>query len=51
MGKINVGNKQNSFLNREWVGHARKWLKQNTSGLRSSWDKKVINREINEWRR
>lgn len=31
MGKIRVGNKQNSFLNGEWAGHVRKGWKKITS--------------------
>ena len=47
MSKLRVGHKQNSFLNREWVGHARKWLKQHTSGIRRCVDKKIVYNELN----
>ena len=40
MGKIRVGNKQNSFLNGEWAGHVRGKLKALTSKIRRSIDKK-----------
>jgi hypothetical protein len=48
MGKIRVGNKQNSGLNGEWAGHVRGWLKQATSGLRRLVDKRVISEELKE---
>jgi len=46
MGKIRVGNKQNSFLNGEWAGHVKKSWKKVTSGIRRSFDKKVIKQEL-----
>jgi len=49
MGKIRVGNKQNSFLNGEWVGHARRVLKKITSGIRRSRDKEIIHNELNNY--
>jgi hypothetical protein len=48
MGKIRVGNKQNSFLNGEWAGHVNKSWKRVTSGIRRSFDKKVIKQEIED---
>ena len=48
MGKIRVGNKQNSFLNGEWVGHARRYLKKATNRIRRIVDKKIIKTDINE---
>lgn len=46
MGKIRVGNKQNSFLNGEWAGHVRGWLKRHTSKLRRLSGKKEIREEL-----
>lgn len=48
MSKIRVGNKQNSFLNGEWVGHARKWGKFFTNKIRRNVDKETIKKDINE---
>jgi hypothetical protein len=48
MGKIRVGNKQNSFLNNEWAGHVRRWYKRFTSGRRRDVGKKEINKQLNE---
>ena len=46
MGKLRVGNKQNSFLNGEWAGHVRKWGKFFTNKIRRNIDKKVIKKEL-----
>jgi len=46
MGKLRVGNKQNSILNREWAGHVRKWGKFFTAKVRRTIDKKVIREEL-----
>lgn len=48
MGKIRVGNKQNSFLNGEWAGHVRKWGKKFTSGIRRAVSKKIIYNDLKE---
>jgi hypothetical protein len=32
--KLRKGNKQNSFLNGEYVAHARRWLKKLTNKIR-----------------
>ncbi len=42
MGKIRVGNKQNSILNGEWAGHVRGWWKRHTSKMRRAEGKQVI---------
>jgi hypothetical protein len=47
MSKLRVGHKQNSFLNGEWVGHARHWLKRITNGKRRCVDKNIIYNELN----
>jgi hypothetical protein len=44
---MRVGNKQNSFLNGEWVKHARD-TKKYTSGVRRAYDKKIIFTELND---
>jgi hypothetical protein len=46
MGKIRVGNKQNSFLNGEWAGHVRRGWKKATSGIRRALSKKIIQDEL-----
>jgi hypothetical protein len=48
MGKIRVGNKQNSILNGEWAGHMRAWGKKVTAKIRRNVDKKVIRQELKE---
>lgn len=48
MSKIRVGNKQNSFLNGLWGGHARKWGKRLASGIRRSESKKVIRADFKD---
>lgn len=48
MGKIRVGNKQNSYLNGEWAGHVRKDEKKLTSGIRRSVLKNELEQELNE---
>ena len=48
MGKIRVGNKQNSILNGEWAGHVRRWGKFFTAKLRRTVDKKTIRKELSE---
>ena len=48
MGKIRVGNKQNSYLNGEWAGHVRRWGKRFASGVRRMMSKKIVRNEINE---
>jgi hypothetical protein len=48
MSKIRVGNKQNSFLNREWAKHARKWGKFFTAKIRRNVDKRIIKKELSE---
>jgi hypothetical protein len=48
MGKIRVGNKQNSFLNGVWAGHVRKWGKKITSGIRRSVSKEIVRNELKE---
>jgi len=48
MGKIRVGNKQNSFLNGEWCGHMRRYGKFLTAKIRRNVDKKVIRQELKE---
>lgn len=48
MGKIRVGNKQNSFLNGEWGGHVRKWGKKFTAGMRRAFAKKEIYAALKE---
>lgn len=46
MGKLRVGNKQNSLLNGEWAGHVRKFGKFITNKIRRGVDKKVIKSEL-----
>lgn len=46
MGKLRVGNKQNSFLNGEWAKHMRSGGKRFTSKVRRMFDKKVIREEL-----
>lgn len=46
MGKLRVGNKQNSFLNGEWAKHMRRGGKRFTSKIRRMFDKKVIREEL-----
>lgn len=48
MGKIRVGNKQNSFLNGEWAGHVRKDWKRITAHIRRAIDKKIIKEDLTE---
>ena len=48
MGKIRVGNKQNSFLNGIWAGHARKFGKFMGNKARRIFDKKEIKVGIKE---
>ena len=48
MGKIRVGNKQNSFLNGEWKFHVRKWGKKFTSGVRRAVSKEIVRNELKE---
>lgn len=48
MGKIRVGNKQNSAINGEWAGHVRGKTKKVTSGKRRAISKKMINKVIKE---
>lgn len=47
MGKIRVGNKQNSILNGEWAKHVRGTWKKLTSRLRRIESKKIIKQELN----
>lgn len=46
MSKIRVGNKQNSYLNGEWAGHARPWGKKLAARRRRMLDKKIIKQEM-----
>ena len=46
MSKLRVGNKENSFLNKEWAGHARKFVKFFANKVRRCIDKKVIKKEL-----
>ena len=46
MGKIRTGNKKNSFLNGEWAGHVRRYLKKITSGKRRAEDRKLLRKEL-----
>ena len=48
MGKIRVGNKQNSAINGEWAGHVRGKMKKHTSGKRRAINKEITNKEIKE---
>ncbi len=48
MGKIRVGNKENSKLNGEWAGHVRGKIKKVTSGKRRAKSKEIINGTIKE---
>ena len=48
MGKLRVGNKQNSILNGEWCGHMRAWGKRVTAKILRNVDKKVIRQELKE---
>lgn len=48
MAKIRVGNKANSFINGEWAGHVRRWLKKHTASKRRQIDKKIIRNELKE---
>jgi hypothetical protein len=48
MSKIRVGNKQNSFLNKEWAGHVRGWWKRLTSKKRRNENKKEVNKQLKE---
>jgi hypothetical protein len=45
MNKLRVGNKQNSFLNGEWAGHVRWWLKRQTAKKRRRKGKREIKNE------
>jgi hypothetical protein len=49
MGKIRVGNKQNSFLNGEWAKHVRKGSKKHTSSIRRMFSKKAIRKELENY--
>lgn len=51
MGKVRVGNKQNSFLNGEWAGHVKGFCKKITSRLRRHADKEAIYNELQEGHR
>ena len=42
MGKVRVGNKQNSFLNREWAVHVRRWGKKFTASKRRATARRLI---------
>jgi hypothetical protein len=42
MGKIRVGNKENSFLNGEWAAHVKAFGKKFTAKKRRAVDKKEI---------
>ncbi len=42
-----IGNKLNSYLNNQWVGHA-KWFKKIGSRARRALDKAIIRKELNE---
>jgi hypothetical protein len=46
MGKIRVGNKQNSFLNGEWGGHVRGKMKKFTSRIRRVFGKREIKERL-----
>ena len=46
MGKLRVGNKQNSILNGEWCKHIR-W-KRFTNKIRRNLGKQVIRQELKE---
>lgn len=48
MSKLRVGHKENSFLNREWAGHVRKFGKKCTAKIRRNVDKQVIKKESDE---
>ena len=48
MGKIRVGNKQNSFLNGEWCKHMKKFGKRFTAGIRRNVGKEIIRKELSE---
>jgi hypothetical protein len=48
MGKIRVGNKQNSILNGEWAGHGRKHGKSLAASRRRQQDKEIIKEELSE---
>ena len=48
MGKVRVGNKQNSFLNGEWCKHMKKFGKRLTAGIRRNVDKQEINNGLKE---
>ena len=45
---MRVGNKINSFLNGEWVKHARPWGKKFTSRIRRGMDKKEKSIQLEE---
>ena len=47
MGKLRVGNKENSLLNGEWAGHVRKDGKEWTARKRRNLDKEIIRKESN----
>ena len=48
MSKIKPGGKANMLLNKEWVKHARPFLKKLTGRKRRNLDKKIIKNEITE---
>lgn len=50
MGKIRIGNKQNAFLNGEYAGHVRRFLKRLTARMRRNQGKRLI-RELQHPRR
>ena len=48
MGKLRVGNKENSHLNGEWAGHVRGFMKRFTSKRRRNVGKKEIRKRLEE---
>lgn len=44
MGKIRVGNKQNSFLNKQWAQHAKEEGKKRANSVRRRIDKEEANK-------
>jgi uncharacterized membrane protein len=45
---MRVGNKLNSYLNGEWAGHVKHWMKKLTSRKRRLIDKKLIRKLLEE---
>ena len=43
---MKTGNKQNAFLNGEWVKHVRPYLKKRTSELRRMKQKELLKEEL-----